>query len=112
MQQQPYPSRESGGDRPLNEEVPMTPSLNDAGVPMELGNSGDYPGYDGSRTFYCGRKLGSSVIPGSDGQCGPSAGPQCLDCKRAQQRMAASIPDVPPFRVYVPPISALPFSAA
>lgn len=32
-------------------------------------------------TFYCGRKLGKQLIPGSDGQCGPNDGPQCADCK-------------------------------
>jgi hypothetical protein len=31
--------------------------------------------------LYCGRDLGRSAIPGSDGQCGPSNGPQCADCK-------------------------------
>ena len=31
--------------------------------------------------YYCSRRLGVTVIPGSDGQCGPSNGPQCPDCK-------------------------------
>lgn len=30
--------------------------------------------------YYCGRRLGTQVIPGSDGQCGPNNGPQCPDC--------------------------------
>ncbi len=31
--------------------------------------------------LYCGRKLGVDKIPGSDGQCGPNNGPQCMACK-------------------------------
>jgi len=34
--------------------------------------------------LYCGRRLGKSAIPGSDGYCGPSDGPQCADCKTLQ----------------------------
>ena len=30
--------------------------------------------------YYCGRRLGVSAIPGSDGQCGPNDGPQCKGC--------------------------------
>lgn len=58
------------------------PFLNDAGVPMKK------PG-EGARKFYCGRNLGASVIPGSDGRCGPNNGPQCPDCKNAQKRIDA-----------------------
>ena len=36
-------------------------------------------------TYYCSRWLGIAAIPGSDGQCGPDDGPQCADCKVAQQ---------------------------
>ena len=32
-------------------------------------------------TYYCGRNLGISLIPGSDGRCGFNDGPQCPDCK-------------------------------
>ena len=67
--------------------------LNDAGVPMNLGQS--VAGYDGSRTFYCGRKLGDRVIPGSDGQCGPTSGPQCPDCRDAQKRMGSAASPLP-----------------
>jgi len=38
------------------------------------------PGTDGSGRLYCGRRLGTAAIPGSDGQCGPDNGPQCRDC--------------------------------
>eukprot|EP00565_Helicotheca_tamesis_P002605 CAMPEP_0185726204 /NCGR_PEP_ID=MMETSP1171-20130828/2259_1 /TAXON_ID=374046 /ORGANISM="Helicotheca tamensis, Strain CCMP826" /LENGTH=253 /DNA_ID=CAMNT_0028394517 /DNA_START=359 /DNA_END=1120 /DNA_ORIENTATION=- len=31
--------------------------------------------------MYCGRYLGERAIPGSDGWCGPTDGPQCADCQ-------------------------------
>ena len=31
---------------------------------------------------YCGRHLGTDVIDGSDGQCGPDNGPQCPSCRK------------------------------
>jgi len=34
--------------------------------------------------FYCNRYLGASLIPGSDGRCGPNNGPQCADCKACE----------------------------
>ena len=43
-------------------------------------------------TLYCGRRLGVAAIPGSDGQCGPSNGPQCASCKRAAPRAAHAHP--------------------
>lgn len=60
------------------------PRLNRAGVPMLLGRRA--PGYDGSKTYYCGRKLDEMKDrPGcKDGRCGPIAGPQCSDCKSAR----------------------------
>lgn len=30
--------------------------------------------------LYCGRFLGTKAIPWSDGRCGPTNGPQCVDC--------------------------------
>jgi hypothetical protein len=42
-------------------------------------------------TLYCGRRLGRQAIPGSDGQCGPTNGPQCDDCK-AGPVVAAPVP--------------------
>ncbi|CAK0882604.1 unnamed protein product [Prorocentrum cordatum] len=56
---------------------------NDEGVNVYLGSFWG-PGYDGSSTYYCGRHLGIAAIPGSDGQCGPRAGPQCPSCTRLQ----------------------------
>jgi len=35
-----------------------------------------------NNSYYCGRKLGTDKIPGSDGQCGPNNGPSCASCKR------------------------------
>ena len=52
--------------------------LNRAGFAMKLGRAGD--------RFYCGRRLGMAAIPGSDGQCGPTNGPQCADCLWTQQQ--------------------------
>jgi hypothetical protein len=50
---------------------------NRAGVVIRLGTLSD----DGVNVrYYCGRSLGVSVIPDSDGTCGPSDGPQCPDC--------------------------------
>ncbi|KAL3936640.1 MAG: hypothetical protein SGBAC_008085 [Bacillariaceae sp.] len=34
--------------------------------------------------LYCGRRLGRTAIPQSDGRCGPSNGPQCASCQRLQ----------------------------
>lgn len=36
------------------------------------------------RVFYCGRNLGTDLIPGSNGRCGPGDGPQCPDCRASQ----------------------------
>merc|ERR1712137_315936 len=45
--------------------------------------------HDGTRKYYCGRKLGVTVIPDSDGQCGPTGGPQCPSCRRFQAKKDA-----------------------
>lgn len=37
----------------------------------------------GANTLYCGRYIGASNLPGSDGSCGPSNGPSCQDCQGA-----------------------------
>lgn len=53
--------------------------LNNADFPM-------FPGRDGNcDTMYCHRVLGESAIPQSDGQCGPSNGPQCSNCKESSK---------------------------
>jgi Tfp pilus assembly protein PilX len=41
-------------------------------------------GDEWSAFLYCGRQLGRVTIPGSDGQCGPSNGPQCRSCNSLQ----------------------------
>lgn len=43
-----------------------------------------------SQVFYCGRQLGTALIPHSNGRCGPSNGPQCPDCKNAQANLQKS----------------------
>jgi hypothetical protein len=53
---------------------------NDEGNPVKLGDD-DYPGYKGSDKYYCGQ---IRAIPGSDGLCGPTSGPQCGSCLRFQ----------------------------
>jgi Ran GTPase-activating protein (RanGAP) involved in mRNA processing and transport len=43
--------------------------------------------------MYCGRELGKQAIPDAasdDGICGPSAGPQCADCRAAQLDLTMS----------------------
>lgn len=50
-------------------------TLNRAGVEMRFGSG------SGEGTLYCSRRLGITLIPGSDGQCGPNNGPQCADCR-------------------------------
>jgi hypothetical protein len=57
--------------------------VNRAGARMALG-TGSWSG-----TLYCGRRLGTAVIPGSDGQCGPGNGPQCPDCRAGPSAAAA-----------------------
>ncbi len=51
------------------------PLVNRAGIPVTLGYGA------GDSLFYCGRNLGTSVIPDTDGRCGPNNGNQCPDCK-------------------------------
>jgi hypothetical protein len=36
--------------------------------------------------------LGMHMIPGSDGQCGPTNGPQCYDCKGFNKRSPPCMP--------------------
>jgi len=36
--------------------------------------------------FYCGIKKGTQKIPGSDGRCGPTNGPQCEACRVYQEQ--------------------------
>lgn len=53
---------------------------NDEGAPVAKGKDASC-----THLYYCGRNLGKDAIPGSDGQCGPSNGPQCPSCKRTKQ---------------------------
>jgi hypothetical protein len=65
--------------------VPVAPALqNDEGVVVKLGQAGRVGRcfFDGSRTYYCGRHLGTRAIPGWHGQCGPTNGPACESCQR------------------------------
>jgi len=70
--------------RPVMDEVQV---LNKAYLPMKFGNSW-WRDIDGHTTYYCGRRLGKTAIPESDGQCGPGNGPQCRDCRVAQRELA------------------------
>jgi hypothetical protein len=59
-------------------EIPF----NRAGFPMRLGVT---------NVYYCSRRLGTSAIPRSDGQCGPNNGPQCDDCKAGVDSYSAPL---------------------
>ena len=59
-----------------------TKLVNDEGNPVSLGQD-TIPGYKGSDKYYCGQRR---EIPGSDGLCGPTAGPQCASCLRFQTK--------------------------
>lgn len=66
----------SGTVPKLNDEPiagPLPDLLNDEDAPMNYGEND---------SCYCGRFLGTEVIPGSDGRCGPDNGPQCPSCRR------------------------------
>jgi len=54
---------------------------NDEGAPIKLGSGG------GAFLYYCGRLVGKSNLPGSDGYCGANNGPQCNSCLRYQDRV-------------------------
>ncbi len=43
----------------------------------------------GEEGYYCGRHLGVDCIPRSDGQCGPTNGPMCSDCKTGFEKLQA-----------------------
>jgi len=62
-------------------EAPPTepPGVNSDGAEVTLSTQ---PGM--AHLYYCNRHLGRSAIPGSDGRCGPSNGPQCKSCKEYQ----------------------------
>merc|ERR1711907_86198 len=59
--------------------APFGASKNDEGYTVAWGRNYEY-----HTVLYCGRKLGRTAIPGSDGRCGPSNGPQCKSCFRLQ----------------------------
>jgi len=54
-------------------ESPHVGLVNDEGAPVTYVND-----------YHCGDRLGTSVIPGSDGMCGPT-GTQCQSCVRFQE---------------------------
>ena len=60
----------------------VEPHSNDEGAPVVRGRQW-------TSHYYCGRMLGREAIPGSDGRCGPSDGPQCASCKRLQAAVKA-----------------------
>lgn len=58
---------------------------NDELVPVARVQLTGPDGKDVASKYYCGRQLGERLIPGSDGQCGPTSGPQCASCRRFQR---------------------------
>eukprot|EP00449_Zooxanthella_nutricula_P012405 CAMPEP_0198503478 /NCGR_PEP_ID=MMETSP1462-20131121/9920_1 /TAXON_ID=1333877 /ORGANISM="Brandtodinium nutriculum, Strain RCC3387" /LENGTH=822 /DNA_ID=CAMNT_0044232607 /DNA_START=29 /DNA_END=2497 /DNA_ORIENTATION=- len=68
---------------------------------QELYNSDGAPVRKGTFLFrtqyYCGRQLGTDEVPGSDGMCGPTGGPQCAACEALQE----AIGEEPSFIVQV-----------
>ena len=85
----------ASGGAPAAAESPTSAGVsptNDEGAVVALGRAARC-----SHLYYCGRRLGRALtprfsfsggrpiaIPGSDGMCGPSNGPQCPSCKRYQ----------------------------
>ena len=66
---------ETKKDETMTAESPII--CNDENAPVRYG-------IENVSLFYCGRHLGRDAIPGSDGRCGPTNGPQCESCKRLQ----------------------------
>ena len=74
------PVRDEGSNNSSNSRlVSGIPQINDEGAPVSITTR---PGSGDEGKYYCGRRLGRSMIPGSDGQCGPNNGPQCASCLR------------------------------
>ena len=72
-----------------NDRATSTKTVGD-GLPRTLGTRLGY-----TNLYYCGRRLGRQAIPGSDGQCGPTNGPQCTDCIKYQQAQGYVPPTIP-----------------
>ena len=70
----------SGGYSSVGARCAEKVMKNDEGNQVSLGDD-SFPGHIGSDKYYCGQRR---QIPGSDGQCGPTAGPQCASCLRYQ----------------------------
>lgn len=66
-------------DSPWQKTEAQPVSANDNGVPVSLGTADGFTG-----TLYCGRFLGISAMPGTNGRCGPHKGSQCPSCQRLQ----------------------------
>jgi hypothetical protein len=64
----------------------LPPLINDEGNAVKLSLQ---PGHE--TTYYCGQRRS---IPGSDGCCGPSNGPQCTSCKNFQLKYASQLQKV------------------
>ena len=62
--------------------VKQSVQKNDAGDRVAPGRQEEF-----RHRFYCSQH---KDIPGSDGQCGPSNGPQCRACKRFQASVSVS----------------------
>ena len=78
---------------------PPPRACNRAGAPVEpppsaaRGGGGLFGGGGVEAVAYCGRRLGPSAIPGSDGRCGPNNGPACADCRALAAPVFARVGD-------------------
>ena len=73
------PVRDEGRSSSGAKSASNIPRINDEGATVSVttrSRHGDVGKY------YCWRRLGLSMIPDSDGQCGPTNGPQCASCVR------------------------------
>ncbi len=68
--------------------ITLRPCRVDASPDMR--NRAGSPMHQVGEWMYCGRELGKLAIPGSDGRCGPTAGPQCVDCSFSQNALMLS----------------------
>mmetsp|Transcript_6821 Transcript_6821/g.7741 ORF Transcript_6821/g.7741 Transcript_6821/m.7741 type:complete len:1566 (+) Transcript_6821:194-4891(+) len=75
--------REDDDDKAEPEQMLLPDLLNDENVPVNFGGESKYQRNSGGYSdLYCGRYLGTTAIPNSDGRCGPTNGPSCSSCDR------------------------------
>lgn len=82
---------------------PPLKEVNDEGAKVKRGT-------EETKKWFCGRELGVRAIPGSDGRCGPSNGPQCPSCRRYQEQEQLEEDDDDTYSVFIlskPPLESL-----